>query len=425
MTGSIKVLIVGGGGREHALAWKIAQSPRVAEIFVAPGNPGTAQLPRTHNLGIAAYEVEALGDWAQTHGISLTVVGPEVPLALGIVDHFNGRGLRCFGPTRAAAQLESSKAYAKDFMVRHQIPTARSVTVDSLDAADSALRSWPVPVVIKADGLAAGKGVVIAMSRDEAHAAVSGMLGGRMVGDAGRRVVIEEFLPGEELSFTVMASQGQVLTLADARDHKRRDDGGLGPNTGGMGAYSPAPGGGALRQRILDEVIMPTLRGLEADGRPYTGFLYAGLMIAQGRLSVLEFNCRLGDPETQVILPRLRTDLVDLIEGALDGRLAHQVADWDPRCAITVVLAAGGYPGTYEAGHPITGLDAIDDDGLVFHSGTADRNGTVVTAGGRVLCVGALGADLAEARSRAYRSVARISFHDGFCRRDIGVAENP
>lgn len=420
----MKVLIVGGGGREHALAWKIAQSPRVTELFVAPGNPGTARLPRTRNLEIAAHEVAALAQWALQHGIDLAIVGPEAPLALGIVDHFTEHGLRCFGPTRAAAELETSKAYAKDFMVRHGIPTARSVTVDNLEAARAALDSWPLPVVLKADGLAAGKGVVIATSREEAYAVVNEMLGGRLVGDAGRRIVIEEFLAGEELSFIVMAAEGQVLALADARDHKRRDDGDRGPNTGGMGAYSPVPGMELLKPRILDEVIMPTLRGLAADGRPYTGFLYAGLMIAQGRLSVLEFNCRLGDPETQVILPRLRSDLIDLIEAALGGTLEQQHADWDPRSAITVVLASRGYPGPYDLGLPIAGLGSVGDDDLVFHSGTALRDRTVVTAGGRVLCVGALGEDLAAARTRAYRCAAKISFDGGFCRRDIGIAES-
>ncbi len=417
----MKVLIVGGGAREHALAWKIAQSPRVAALLVAPGNPGTASVPRCRNVAVPVHDIEGLCRLAHAERVDLTVVGPEIPLALGLVERFAAEGLRCFGPTREAAEIETSKVFSKTFMERHHIPTSRFATVTTMAEAERVLARWPMPAVIKADGLAAGKGVVIAKLREDARSAVRDMLEGDVLGAAGRRVVIEEFVPGEELSFIVMTGHGQVLVLADSRDHKRRDDGDRGPNTGGMGAYSPVPGSDAWTSRILSEIIMPAVRGLAAEGRPYTGFLYAGLMIHQDRLSVLEFNCRLGDPETQVILPRLRSDLVPLIEAALDGGLAQSVADWDPRTAVTVVLASAGYPGTCRLGVPIHGAAEVERDTLVFHAGTAMGSEGLVTSGGRVLCVSALDDSLAKARTKAYRAIGHIAFDGAFCRRDIGL----
>lgn len=419
----MKILIIGGGGREHALAWKIAQSSGVSHIFVAPGNAGTAREPKVENIPVAAEDVAALVNFARDQTIGLTIVGPEAPLALGVVDAFTAAGLRCFGPTRAAAQLESSKAYAKDFLARHNIPTAAYHTFTDVAAAITYVREAGAPIVIKADGLAAGKGVVIAQDEAEAISAITDMLSGNGVGDAGRRVVIEEFLRGEEASFIVMVDGAHSLPLATAQDHKARDDGDLGPNTGGMGAYSPAPVvTPEIHARIMREVIEPTVRGMAAEGAPYTGFLYAGLMIApDGTLRVLEFNCRLGDPETQPILMRLRSDLTDLCNAAMDKRLQEMNAEWDPRAALGVVLAAGGYPGHYRSGDVIHGLDHTPPaDGKLFHAGTQLRDSEVVTAGGRVLCACALGDTVGSAQWRAYELVQSIHWHDMYYRTDIG-----
>src|SRR6266850_2845139 len=385
-SGVMKVLIVGGGGREHALAWKCAASPRVAAVLVAPGNAGTAGESRVRNVNVAAQDVAGLVQLAASEHVELTIIGPEAPLVAGVVDAFAARGLKCFGPSQAAARLEGSKAFAKEFLRRHRIPTANSATFtrDSFDPAW--LRSQRAPLVVKASGLAAGKGVVIADSIEEAHAAAHSMFAGRF-GDAGREVVIEEFLRGEEASFIVMADGRHSLPLASSQDHKRREDGDLGPNTGGMGAYSPAPVvTPALHERIMREVIQPTLQGLAGDGNPYTGFLYAGLMIAaDGTPNVLEFNCRFGDPETQPILMRLQSDLVDLCESPLSGTLVPAHARWDPRAALGVVMAAGGYPDRYRQGDPISGLDAAARlPGKVFHAGTRSEGAQIVTAGGRV-----------------------------------------
>jgi phosphoribosylamine--glycine ligase len=418
----LKVLIVGGGGREHALAWKCGQSPRVTAVFVAPGNAGTALEPKISNVAIAADDVAALLAFAAQEAIDLTIVGPEGPLVLGIVDRFSAAGLRCFGPSRAAARLEGSKAYTKEFLVRHGIPSAGHATFTRANFSADYVRAQRLPVVVKADGLAAGKGVVICETHEAALAACHGMLGGDF-GAAGETIVVEEFLVGEEVSFIVIAHDQQVLPLATSQDHKRRDDGDLGPNTGGMGAYSPAPVVDAvLHQRIMREVIEPTLRGLRADGNPYTGFLYAGLMIApDGTPNVLEFNCRFGDPETQPILMRLRSDLTLLCDAALDGRLDAVEALWDDRAALGVVMAAGGYPETYRKGEPIEGLDvAARLPGKVFHAGTLAQGGAIVTNGGRVLCAVGLGADIVAARGEAYDLVAAIHWNLVQYRRDIG-----
>jgi phosphoribosylamine--glycine ligase len=419
----MRVLIVGGGGREHALAWKAAQSPRVTRVFVAPGNAGTAREPKVENVAIGAEDVAALLHFARDRRVDLTVVGPEAPLVAGIVDEFDCAGLRCFGPSRAAAVLEGSKAFTKEFLVRHGIPTAAHGTFTEIAPALDYLRTQPLPIVIKADGLAAGKGVVIAATHAEAEDTVREMLSGNLLGAAGSRVVIEEFLEGEEASFIVIADGEQALPLASSQDHKRLLEADHGPNTGGMGAYSPAPVVTAdVHARIMREVIAPTLRGMQAEGRRYRGFLYAGLMIApDGSPKVLEFNCRFGDPETQPILMRLRSDLVDLCESALDGRLDGIHAEWDPRVALGVVLAAGGYPGTVIKGDPIRGLDEATAPSVkVFHAGTALHDEEVVTAGGRVLCVCALGETTREAQRRAYEQVARISWNGMQYRRDIG-----
>jgi phosphoribosylamine---glycine ligase len=424
------VLIVGGGGREHALAWKCAQSPRVQEVLVAPGNAGTALEPKVRNVDIAADDIDALLAFAQRVGVGLTIVGPEGPLVAGIVDRFAAAGSACFGPSRAAARLEGSKAFTKDFLKRHGIPTANYATFDS-DTFDPAyIRARRLPVVVKADGLAAGKGVLICETHDAAITAATGMLGGSF-GSAGRTIVVEEFLHGEEVSFIVMARGDAVLPLATSQDHKRRDDGDRGPNTGGMGAYSPAPiVTPALHARIMREVIEPTLRGLRADGNPYLGFLYAGLMIAaDGTPNVLEYNCRFGDPETQPILMRLQSDLVDLCEAALDGALDRTEARWDPRAAVGVVMAAGGYPDAYRKGDPISGLDAAARlPGKVLHAGTRAEGGQIVTAGGRVLCAVGLGDTVAAARDEAYQLVNAIHWNLVQYRRDIGhraIAREP
>jgi phosphoribosylamine--glycine ligase len=419
----MKVLIIGGGGREHALAWKAAQSPKVEKVYVAPGNAGTALEPKVENVAIAADAVDALARFARDNDIALTLVGPEAPLVAGVVDTFRAAGLRCFGPTQAAAQLEGSKAYAKDFLARHRIPTAAYRTFTEVDAAVAYIRERGAPIVVKADGLAAGKGVILAQTEDEAVAAVRDMLAGNAFGAAGHRVVIEEFLRGEEASFIVMADGAHVLPMATSQDHKARDNGDRGPNTGGMGAYSPAPVvTPAVHARILREVIEPTLRGMAADGVPYTGFLYAGLMIGlDGTPRVLEFNCRFGDPETQPIMMRLRSDLVTLCEAALDGRLDQVKAQWDPRPALGVVMTAGGYPNDYRKGDAIRGLPTADaPDAKVFHAGTARRDGEIVTAGGRVLCACALGGSVYYAKLRAYELVHGIHWEGAYFRTDIG-----
>lgn len=427
----MKVLIIGSGGREHALAWKAAQSPEVDAVLVAPGNAGTARERGVRNVPLVIEDVHRLAAFALEQAVDLTIVGPELPLVSGVVDAFRERGLRCFGPTAAAAKLEGSKAYAKEFMQRYGIPTAASASFTDADSAVAYVRATGAPIVVKADGLAAGKGVVVAQTAEEAESAVRAMLAERALGEAGSRVVIEEFLTGEEASYIVMADGEHVLPLAASQDHKARDDGDRGPNTGGMGAYSPAPMiTPAVEARVLREVIEPAVRGMAAEGHPYLGFLYAGLMIAPtGEPRVLEFNCRLGDPEAQPILMRLQSDLVLLCQVALDGRLADRPADrladtgarWDERAALGVVMAARGYPGSYAKGQVIRGLPSQDaPDCKVFHAGTAERNGDVVTAGGRVLCVTALGASVREAKARAYEVVREIDWEGRYFRRDIG-----
>jgi phosphoribosylamine--glycine ligase len=418
----MNVLVIGSGGREHALAWKAAQSPRVSKVFVAPGNAGTAREAKLENVALKVEDIPALVAFARTNDIALTIVGPEVPLVLGVVDAFEAAGLRCFGPSRAAAQLEGSKAFTKDFLARHHIPTAAYGNFTDVDAALAYVRQQGAPIVIKADGLAAGKGVIVAMTLDEAEAAVRDMLSGNTFGEAGHRVVIEEFLDGEEASFIVMVDGEHILPMATSQDHKRVGDGDSGPNTGGMGAYSPAPVVTAeVHARVMREVIEPTVRGMAAEGHPYTGFLYAGLMIdPDGAPKVIEYNCRFGDPETQPIMLRLKSDLVSLCEAALDRRLDQVDAEWDSRAAVGVVLAAGGYPGDYRKGDVISGLDeAVAHDAKVFHAGTAGRDGQVVTAGGRVLCATALGESVGEAQARAYELAGKIRWDGLFYRRDI------
>ncbi len=419
----MKVLVIGSGGREHALAWKAAQSPEVKKVFVAPGNAGTARETGLENVTIGVEDIEALRSFAQNNAIDLTIVGPEAPLVIGLVDAFEKASLRCFGPSKAAAQLEGSKAFTKDFLARHDIPTADYANFTDVDEALAYLREKGAPIVIKADGLAAGKGVIVAMTIDEAEAAVRDMLAGNAFGEAGSRVVIEEFLEGEEASFIVMVDGEHILPMATSQDHKRVGEGDTGPNTGGMGAYSPAPVvTPEVHARIMREVIEPTVRGMAAEGNPYTGFLYAGLMItADGAPKVIEFNCRFGDPETQPIMMRLKSDLVALCNAALDRKLDTVSADWDERAAMGVVLAAGGYPGDYAKGDVIEGLDGADtNDAKVFHAGTADKDGNVVTAGGRVLCATALGSSVSEAQQKAYALADKISWNGMFMRRDIG-----
>ena len=419
----MNVLIIGGGGREHALAWKTAQSTCVHKVFVAPGNAGTAREAKCENVALAADDVDGLLKFAQGNKIALTIVGPEAPLVLGVVDRFRAAGLRCFGPTRAAAQLEGSKAFAKDFLARHHIPTAAYGNYTEVAAAESFIRKMGAPIVVKADGLAAGKGVIIAETIDEANAAVRDMLAGNAFGEAGHRVVVEEFLQGEEASFIVMADGAHVLALATSQDHKRVGDGDSGPNTGGMGAYSPAPVvTPEIHARVMREVIEPTIRGMQAEGHPYTGFLYAGLMIdARGNIKVLEFNCRFGDPETQPVMLRLKSDFVTLIEAALDNKLDQVTAEWDTRAALGVVMAAGGYPGSYNKGDVIEGLPDTDAASTkVFHAGTSLNDGKVVTSGGRVLCVTALGGTVAAAQRHAYEVVRQIRWNGVQFRSDIG-----
>jgi len=416
----MKILVVGAGGREHALAWRLAKAPGLQKVYVAPGNAGTAREHELENLPIS--DIAELADWAEREKVHATVVGPEAPLAAGIVDVFRARGLRIFGPTKAAAQLESSKDFAKRFMSRHGIPTAKFQTFSDLAAAHAYINAEGAPIVIKADGLAAGKGVVVAMDTVEAHAAVDMMLSDNKLGDAGARVVIEEFLDGEEASFIVMADGRHALPMATSQDHKRLADGDLGPNTGGMGAYSPAPVvTPEMHARVMREVIMPTINGMAKDGIVFTGFLYAGLMIKpDGSLRVLEFNCRFGDPETQPIMMRLKSNFVDLIDAAIDGRLDEVEAEWDRRVALGVVMAAANYPDTPRKGDVIHGLPAPGEDNHVFHAGTAERDGDVVTSGGRVLCVTALGDNVRAAQKRAYEVLDQVSFDGMQCRRDIG-----
>ncbi|HTI94954.1 MAG TPA: phosphoribosylamine--glycine ligase [Rudaea sp.] len=419
----MKVLVIGSGGREHALAWKIRQSPRVSEVIVAPGNAGTATESGVRNAAVAMHDIDGLLQLAKVENVALTVVGPEVPLVAGIVDRFRGAGLRCFGPRRLAAQLEGSKTFAKEFLVRHNIPTARHAAFDQLKPALAYVRTQGAPIVIKADGLAAGKGVVVALTLADAEQALHDMLGAHVLGEASARVVIEEFLDGEEASYIVLCDGRRALPLATSQDHKRRDDRDLGPNTGGMGAYSPAPVvTPEVERRILREIIEPTLAGMAAEGAPFIGFLYAGLMIDKhGTPRVIEFNVRLGDPETQPILLRLKSDLVDMIDAALDGRLDKVSVSWDARVALGVVLAAHGYPGKVRLGDVIEGLDAdFGANVKVFHAGTKLDNGKIVTAGGRVLTVCALGEDFAESQTRAYAAVRKIKADGMFCRRDIG-----
>ncbi|MCP5273118.1 MAG: phosphoribosylamine--glycine ligase [Burkholderiaceae bacterium] len=420
----MKVLVIGNGGREHAIAWKLAQSERVQQVFVAPGNGGTAADPALHNLPIT--DIAALADFAQAEKIALTVVGPEAPLAAGVVDLFRARGLRIFGPTQAAAQLESSKAFAKAFMQRHGIPTALYASFTSAADAHAHVDKHGAPIVIKADGLAAGKGVVVAMTADEAHAAIDDMLGANRLGvkhnAGGARVVIEEFMAGEEASFIVVSDGKNVVSLATSQDHKRVGDGDTGLNTGGMGAYSPAPVVTPdVHARVMREIIQPAIQGMAKDGTPFTGFLYAGLMIdAEGKPRTVEFNCRLGDPETQPILMRLKSDLFELLMHATDGTLDQADLQWDRRIALGVVMAAHGYPGAVRGGDAITGLPADAEDLKVFHAGTTLQDGTLVTSGGRVLCVTALGDSVRLAQQRAYDAVRGITMDGAVWRTDIG-----
>ena len=419
----MNILIIGGGGREHALAWKAAQSPLVKKVFVAPGNAGTAREPDMENINIAADDIAALITFAKNQNIGLTIVGPEVPLVKGVVDEFQKNGLKIFGPSKNAAQLEGSKAFTKDFLARHNIPTAYYGNFTQVDEAIAYIKKCGAPIVVKADGLAAGKGVIIARTEDEAIAAVKDMLSGNAFGDAGARVVIEEFLIGEEASFIVMVDGKHVLPMATSQDHKARDDGDRGPNTGGMGAYSPAPVVSvAIHDRVMQEVIYPTVNGMAAEGNAFTGFLYAGLMIDKnGMIKVLEYNVRFGDPETQPIMLRLQSDLIELCLAAVDGKLHEKTTQWDERCSLGVVLAAGGYPDAYKKGDEIHGLDNIDSrETKVFHAGTEIKNGKVVTNGGRVLCVCALGNTVAHAQKLAYSVVKKIKWTNMYCRTDIG-----
>lgn len=419
----MKVLIIGSGGREHALAWKCAQSPDVEEILVAPGNAGTALEPNVRNVDTSSDDIEALAALARSEIVGLTIVGPEAPLVAGIVDRFNELGLPCFGPSALAAQLEGSKAFTKDFLSRHNIPTAAYRNFTELQPALEYIRDQGAPIVIKADGLAAGKGVIVAMTLEEAEEAATDMLSGGRFGDAGARIVVEEFLDGEEASFIIITDGTNIVPLATSQDHKARDEGDVGPNTGGMGAYSPAPVvTPEVEQKVMDLVIAPTLHGMKKDGNTYLGFLYAGLMImADGTPKVIEFNCRMGDPETQPILARMRSDLVAICRATLDGTLGEQQTEWDSRASLGVVMAAGGYPESYAKGKAIAGLaDADSDTQKVFHAGTATDNDIVVTSGGRVLCVVGLGDTVADAAEQSYNAVDKIDWDDVYFRRDIG-----
>lgn len=417
----MKILIIGSGGREHALAWKALQSPLATEVFVAPGNAGTATMAGVTNVAIEVSDIEKLAEFAAEQQIGLTIVGPEVPLVLGVVDQFQSKGLTIFGPTQGAAQLEGSKAFTKDFLARHQIPTAAYANFTEIAPAIAYVREQGAPIVVKADGLAAGKGVILAQTEEEAITAIEDMLAGNAFGDAGHRVVIEEFLQGEEASFIVMVDGQNVLPLATSQDHKARDNGDTGPNTGGMGAYSPAPVvTQEMHDRIMAQVIYPTVQGMADEGHRYTGFLYAGIMIdPQGTPKVLEYNCRFGDPETQPILARMQSDLVELCLAATKGQLADKECQWDSRAALGVVMAAGGYPDSYHKGDVINGIDQVTE-ALVFHAGTAQNSGQVVTNGGRVLCVTALGDTVAEAQQKAYSGVDKIRWNNRYFRTDIG-----
>ncbi len=419
----MKILIVGSGGREHALAWKAQQSSQVETVFVAPGNAGTALEPSVVNITIAVDDIDALLAFAQQEAIDLTIIGPEIPLVLGIVDRFQEAGLKCFGPSAKAAQLEGSKTFCKDFMIRHNIPTAAYQSFTDLAQAKAYIKQQGAPIVVKADGLAAGKGVIVAQTEQEAIAAVEDMLSGNVFGIAGNRVVIEEFLSGEEASFIVIADGKHALPMATSQDHKARDNDDLGPNTGGMGAYSPAPVvTPEIHQRVMRDVIEPTLKGMADDGLPYTGFLYAGLMIsADGDIKVLEYNCRFGDPETQPIMMRLKSDLIELCLAALAGELDKTDSNWDERAALGIVLAAGGYPDVYQNGAVITGLtNQVHENSKVFHAATRQVGNELVTAGGRVLCACALGQDIKEAQSKAYDLANSIHWDNVYYRTDIG-----
>jgi phosphoribosylamine--glycine ligase len=419
----IKVLIIGNGGREHALAWKCAQSSQVDEVLVAPGNAGTALEDSVRNVAVSSNDIGALINLAQTENIGLTIVGPEGPLVAGITDRFEEAGLPCFGPSALASQLEGSKAFTKDFLARHDIPTAMYQSFTELGPALEYIREQGAPIVIKADGLAAGKGVIVAMTLDDARKAATEMLSDRRFGDAGARIVVEEYLDGEEASFIVITDGRNILPLATSQDHKARDEGDVGPNTGGMGAYSPAPVVTPdVEARIMETVIRPTLAGMQKDGTSYVGFLYAGLMImADGTPKVIEFNCRMGDPETQPIMARLKSDLVEICRATLDGSLGEHAAEWDSRAAVGVVMAAGGYPGNYAKGKRIAGLaDADGDAQKVFHAGTSQAGDDVVTSGGRVLCVVGLGDNVATAADQAYDAADKICWEDVYLRRDIG-----
>jgi phosphoribosylamine--glycine ligase len=420
----MNILVIGSGGREHSLAWKALQSPQAETVFVAPGNAGTAREPGLSNVALDPMDFEALADFAEANAVGLTLVGPEAPLVAGVVDYFRQRGLACFGPSKAAAQLEGSKSFTKDFLKRHGIPTASYETFTNVEQARAYISAQGAPIVIKADGLAAGKGVVVAMTEAEAEAAVDDMLAGNKFGDAGHRVVIEGFLAGEEASFIAMVDGKNVLPMATSQDHKARDDGDQGPNTGGMGAYSPAPVvSDEIYARVMDEIIRPTVAGMAADGNTYTGFLYAGLMISpSGAIDVVEFNCRFGDPEAQPVMMRLQSDLVEHCLAAVNGTLDTQSAQWDSRSAVGVVLAAGGYPEAYASGAAISGLDAAPDsaEAKVFHAGTKLDGDEVVTSGGRVLCAVALGDSVAQAQASAYELARSIEWENVYFRQDIG-----
>ncbi|MCG3740874.1 phosphoribosylamine--glycine ligase [Vibrio cincinnatiensis] len=419
----MQVLIIGSGGREHALGWKVAQNPQVNTVFVAPGNAGTALEAKLKNVNIQVEDIDGLVAFAKQNSIELTIVGPEVPLVLGVVDAFRAADLPIFGPTQAAAQLEGSKAFTKDFLARHNIPTAAYANFTEIEPALAYVRAQGAPIVVKADGLAAGKGVIVAMTLSEAEEAIKDMLAGNVFGDAGSRVVIEEFLDGEEASFIVMVDGEHVLPMATSQDHKRVGDKDTGPNTGGMGAYSPAPVvTQEIHDRVMQEVIYPTVRGMAEEGHPYTGFLYAGLMIDRsGTPKVIEYNCRFGDPETQPIMMRMQSDLVELCLAALDGKLDQVESHWDPRASIGIVLAAGGYPADYRKGDVIHGLPTTEaEDQKVFHAGTTNQQGEVVTHGGRVLCATALGDTVSQAQQRAYQLAKQIHWQDMFYRNDIG-----
>ena len=420
----MKVLVIGNGGREHALTWKAAQSDLVSEVFVAPGNPGTALEPKTKNVNIGVCDIDALADFAEKEMIDLTIVGPEAPLVAGIVDEFKKRNLKIFGPTKAAAQLEGSKSFTKDFLMRHNIPTAKYKNFTDVNEALSYLDSVEIPVVVKADGLAAGKGVIVAQTRQEAKDAVKDMLSGNAFGEAGCKVVIEDFLSGEEASFIVMVDGKNVLPMATSQDHKRVGDGDQGPNTGGMGAYSPAPVvTKTVYDRVMEQIIYPTVKGMAAENNEYVGFLYAGLMIDDaGNPKVIEFNCRFGDPETQPIMMRMKSDLVELCDAACDGKLDTKTCEYDERPAVGVVLAAEGYPQSPRKGDVISGLESVAEPGSkIFQAGTKQTDGKIVTSGGRVLCATALGSDIKEARDNAYKLAETVSWNGMFYRKDIGL----